>query len=249
MTKLFQTILIVFLSFSIFADDTDLGPQGSAVEIFQCNFSNGKDLEDTLKVASKWDAWADDNYSVPYAGYVMTPFYQTKTDFPFDLFWLGVTPSFKALGIAQDEWASKGTKLAADFERVSPCPNHASIYSFAVRRPENQTPNGYLTIRGCTNKEGTTQADYFAANAKQNEYMDSIGLDSGIYYWFMGAGSGIDQPYDYLEVTAVSSMSEWGKMPDNFLTGNPAPQDLDALRDCDTARVYSIQYVGGKTFD
>ena len=106
MTKLFQTILFVFLSLSVFADDMDLGPQGSAVEIFQCNFSYGKDLEDTLKVASKWDAWADDNYSVPYAGYVMTPFYQTKTDFPFDLFWLGVTPSFKALGIAQDEWLS-----------------------------------------------------------------------------------------------------------------------------------------------
>ena len=53
MTKLFQTILFVFLSLSVFADDMDLGPQGSAVEIFQCNFSNGKDLEDTLKVASK----------------------------------------------------------------------------------------------------------------------------------------------------------------------------------------------------
>ena len=77
--------------------------------------------------------------------------------------------------------------------------------------------------------------------------MDSIGLDSGIYYWFMGAGSGIDQPYDYLEVTGVSSMADWGKIPDNFLTGNPAPPDLDTLRDCDTARVYSIQYVGGKT--
>ena len=44
----------------------------------------------------------------------------------------------------------------------------------------------------------------------------------------------------------VSSMNEWGTMPDNCLTGNPAPQDLDALRDCDTPRVYSIQYVGGK---
>ena len=113
MTKLFQTILIVFISFSTFANDTDLGPQGSALEIFQCNFSNGKDLEDTLKVASKWDEWADENYSVPYAGYVMSPFYQTKTDFPFDLFWLGVTPSFKALGTAQDEWVSKGHKISS----------------------------------------------------------------------------------------------------------------------------------------
>ena len=115
-----------------------------------------------------------------------------------------------------------------------------------VRTAKNPTPNGYLTIRGCNNKDGTTQADYAAANAKQNAYLDSIGVDSLISYWFMGAGSGIEQAYDYLEVMGVSSMNEWGKMPDNFLTGNPAPQDLDALRDCDTPRVYSIQYVGGK---
>ena len=83
MTKLFQAILIVTISYSIISEETDLRPEGAALEIFQCNFSNGKDLDDTLKVASKWDEWADDNYSVPYAGYVMTPFYQTKTDFPF----------------------------------------------------------------------------------------------------------------------------------------------------------------------
>ena len=129
MTKLVQATFIAFFSFSVFADDSNLDPQGSALEIFQCNFADGKDLDDTLKVASKWDSWADDNYSIPYAGYVMTPFYQRKSDFPFDLFWLGITPSFKALGTAQDEWAAEGTKIAAEFDRVSPCPNHASIYS------------------------------------------------------------------------------------------------------------------------
>ena len=245
MTKFINAAFIAFLSFTILSDDSNLEPQGSALEIFQCNFADGKDLDDTLKVASKWDKWADDNYSVSYAGYVMTPFYQRKSDFPFDLFWLGITPSFQALGTAHDEWAANGTKLIAEFERVSPCPNHASIYSFPVRTAKNPTPNGFLTIRGCNNKEGTTQADYAAANAKQNEYLDSIGVDSLISYWFMGAGSGIEQAYDYLEVMGVSSMKEWGKMPDNFLTGNPGPQDLDALRDCDTPRVYSIQYVGG----
>jgi len=247
MTKFIQGLILVFISLSAFTEDMTLRPQGSALEIFQCNFANGKDLNDTLKVAAKWDAWADENYSVPYEGYVMTPFYQRKSDFPYDLFWLGVTPSFNALGIAQDEWAAKGTKLAEDFERVSPCPNHASIYSFAGRRPKNETPNGYLTIRGCTNKEGSSQADYQAANAKLISYLDSIGVDAGIYYWFMGAGTGIDQAYDYLEVMTHSSMKEWGIMPDNFITGNPGPQDLDALRDCDTPRVYSIQYVGGST--
>ena len=54
----------------------------------------------------------------------------------------------------------------------------------------------------------------------------------------MGAGTGIDQAYDYLEVMTHSSMKEWGIMPDNFITGNPGPQDLDALRDCDTPSIF-----------
>ena len=77
--------------------------------------------------------------------------------------------------------------------------------------------------------------------------MDSINVDSGIYYWFMGAGSGIEQAYDYLEVYAHSTLKEWGITPDNFLSGNPGPTDLDGLRECDTPRVYAIEYVGGKT--
>ena len=76
MTKFIQATLIAFLSLSVISEESNPEPQGSALEIFQCNFSNGKDLDDTLKVASKWDEWADENYSVPYAGYVMTPFYQ-----------------------------------------------------------------------------------------------------------------------------------------------------------------------------
>ena len=71
---------------------------------------NGKDFNDTLKVAAKWDAWADENYSVPYEGYVMTPFYQRKSDFPY-------VKLKQYLESAQDEWAAKGTKLAEDFER------------------------------------------------------------------------------------------------------------------------------------
>ena len=109
MTKLFQSILIVIISYSIVSEETDLRPEGAALEIFQCNFSRGKDLDDTLKVASNWDEWADDNYSVPYVSYMMTPFFQTKTDFHFILTSLSVTPSFKALGITRDEWESKGT--------------------------------------------------------------------------------------------------------------------------------------------
>ena len=53
MTKFIQGLILVFISLSAFTEDMTLRPQGSALEIFQCNFANGKDLNDTLKVAAK----------------------------------------------------------------------------------------------------------------------------------------------------------------------------------------------------
>ena len=80
-----------------------------------------------------------------------------------------------------------------------------------------------------------------------NEYFDSLGMDSAIYAWFPGAGSPLENTYDYLEVWANSSMKEWGIVPDAWLSGNPDPSGLSDLRECDTPRVYYSQYVGGKT--
>ena len=248
MQKLKKVFLVLFsvVSFNVFSADE---PVGAALEIYQCNFAEGKTIADIRRVSAKWDKWADSNYSVPYAGYLLTPFYQKKSDFPFDLAWLGVAENFVSLGQAQDEWAEKGGRLQVEFDSVSPCHNHAAYYSFTVRRPENQTPNGYLTIRGCNNKEDSTLEKFAAANAKLNKYLDDNNQNSGIYYWFAGAGSGIDQPYDYLEVTSVSTLKEWGAWPDRSLSGNPAPNDLEELRSCDTPRVYTVEYAGSKTIN
>ena len=38
MTKFLQAIFIALFSFSALAEDTNMDPQGSALEIFQCNF-------------------------------------------------------------------------------------------------------------------------------------------------------------------------------------------------------------------
>ena len=238
-------ICLVSFIYLTFADNHM--PKTYAMEGYQCDFADGKGLNDVLRVASKWDKWSDTNYSVPYAAWVMVPFYQTKTDFGFDLAWLGVSDSWQELGQAQDEWMEKGQRLQAEFDSVSPCDSHVAYWVWTIREAEETNPKGYLSVRGCNNNETTTLEQINAASAIRNEYFDSLGMDSAIYAWFPGAGSPLENTYDYLEVWANSSMKEWGIVPDAWLSGNPDPSGLSDLRECDTPRVYYSQYVGGKT--
>jgi hypothetical protein len=38
-------------------------PQVQALETYACNFAKGKDLDDFLAVAEKWDRFADEGFS------------------------------------------------------------------------------------------------------------------------------------------------------------------------------------------
>ena len=45
------------------------------VETFACDFNEGKDMDDLLKVTEKWDKWLNKNGSVAYTGLVLSPYY------------------------------------------------------------------------------------------------------------------------------------------------------------------------------
>ncbi|GIT33267.1 MAG: hypothetical protein Ct9H300mP3_07980 [Gammaproteobacteria bacterium] len=87
-----------------------------------------KVLNDVLRVASKWDKWSDTKLfcSLCCLGYGFR-FIKLKTDFGFDLAWLGVSDSWQELGQSQDEWMEKGQRLQAEFDSVSPCDSHVCL--------------------------------------------------------------------------------------------------------------------------
>ena len=94
-------------------------PQVQALETYACNFAKGKDLDDFLAVAKKWDRFADDGFSEPYEGFVLTPFY-FNADTDADVYWVGVSPNFAAQGTTADEWMAKGAALQKAFDQVAP---------------------------------------------------------------------------------------------------------------------------------
>ena len=54
------------------------------METYSLKFNDGNDLNDVLAGAKKWNKFASKNFSIPYQGYVLTPYYRdgdTQHDF------------------------------------------------------------------------------------------------------------------------------------------------------------------------
>ena len=105
MKNFIATSVVLFsavFSTASFADHH--APQTSAVETFFCSFAKGKDMDDMLKVAGEWDAWASNNFSKDYTGYVLQSVVANDADFPFDTVWLGFARDHQTMGSINDEW-------------------------------------------------------------------------------------------------------------------------------------------------
>ena len=70
-------------------------PATYAMEALQCNFEEGKDMDDAMKVISEWKANADKNFSVAYNAWTLTPLYYSKSDVPFEFKGTVVIPNVK----------------------------------------------------------------------------------------------------------------------------------------------------------
>ena len=125
-----SAIVLSLLSYGAIADDH--APSIGGIETYSCKFNEGNDLNDVLSVAKKWNKFASKNFSMPYQGYVLTPYYR-DAETEYDFYWVGVSPSFEAQGTVAQEWLAKGTKMQAEFDSVSTCDSLATCSQTAKR--------------------------------------------------------------------------------------------------------------------
>ena len=250
MQKLIKFFLITLLLpfYSLSYSDNHV-PDYSVMESFQCNFNEGKGMSDLIRVSDEWTKWMNQgNVSVPYNAWHVTSVFNNQKDFSFDTVWIGFTNNYEEMGVIQDEWAEKGARLQAKFDNVQSCPVHSMQYVYTVRSPKEQFSKGYMTVSGCTASEEATNEAFMLADEKMNTYLDENNFSNGATMrWFRGPGSGVDFPYDYLNVTVVPSFTEWGQNVDKIVTGAGAVSAnlYGDLQSCDTPRVYRITYAGG----
>ena len=108
------------------ADSHSEGPEpATPVELYTCNFNEGKGYQDLLGVIEDWNAWADGQNLTDYSAWTLMPYY-TGPNYDFDVAWLGSAPSAVALGRAQDAWLTTGGDVPGDFAEVFTCDPAAS---------------------------------------------------------------------------------------------------------------------------
>ena len=80
------SICISFLSFTSADDHIEIGGMAA----LQCQYADGKDMDDVMKVLDEWSEYGDENFSEPFSAWVMTPVYMSNVNFNIECVFLGV---------------------------------------------------------------------------------------------------------------------------------------------------------------
>lgn len=229
--------LISFMNLT-FADDHI---EMSAMEGLQCNFQEGKDMDDVMKVISEWNKFGDKNFGAPYSAWILTPLYRSTTDYSFDFMFLGFTNSFGELGRVQDDFLNGASKIAAKWESVTDCSGQSMNLNVEARAPK--TPwelggVGYTSIQSCSLKEGRAVADLEENDKVWNKYLDAGDFKGGIWRWWPETGSPTSITHDYWVVASFDSVEEYGNGRDSMYAAMMANTRPEEIHNCDTPRLY-----------
>lgn len=207
----------------------------------QCQFADGKDMDDVMKVLDEWSEYGDDNFSEPFSAWVMTPVYMSNTDFDLDFVFLGFADSLASVGKAEDEFRNGGQKIGEKWERVTNCSGMSLNLNYEARTPKNEWVEGgtnYTMIQSCSFKEGKSGNDLQANDKIWNKYLDEAGYEGGYWRWWPETGSPTETDYDYLLAVAFSSIEQYGASRDNRVQTMMAGTRPEEISDCNTPRLY-----------
>ena len=239
MKKIYITIML-FLSAisSLYADDhIEFG----AMEGLQCNFADGKDMGDVMKVISDWNDFGDDNFTAPYSAWIFTPVYRTNSDFDFDFMFLGFTSSMQEMGRVQDNWQAGGSKIEEKWSKVTNCSGQSMSLNVEVRAPQvawEEDGITYASVRTCSFNEGKSVSDLSANDKVWNKYLDDYGYQGGIWRWWPETGSATTFTHDYWNVASFGSVEEYGAGRDARLKAMMADTRPEEIHNCDMPRLY-----------
>jgi hypothetical protein len=211
------------------------------VELYVCEFVEGKGEADLEPVIAQWSEFMDGQKIRDYAAWLLYPYYH-GIDQSFDFVWMGAYKDGKAMGRGGHAWVTEGGPVAAAFDEVVHCPVHVGLTSAMYQSPPgNETPgSAILTMSDCTMNEGTRYSDVRAAELKWAAYLQEKGSESGTYHWFPDFGGG-DQDFDYKIVNAYEDMQALGESWEMLANGGGRQQSneiFDDIDECDDARVY-----------
>ena len=190
-------------------------PVSYGMEGYQCNFEEGKDINDVVNFTSRdLNPYADKNWKSAYNGFVLTPFLRAGNEATFDFGWVGFTNSHKDMGIVQDSWFSeKAEKTSAKWDSISDCGSQGYYMAIEARAPSVPFEEGetsFWEIRSCSFVDGKSAEDLKANDKVWNDYNDKRGFTGGVWRWWPGPGTSNSSEIDFLLNVTYNSWEEYG---------------------------------------
>ena len=177
------------------------------LETFACNYNEGKDLGDLLKVSEKWSEWATDTMDHPYSAWLFTPMFFDSSR-SHDVYWIGTSDTESTLGAVQDQWLKTGAKYQAAFNKVITCDRHNMFRGQSLRNTLDGSATGNAQFFACSFKETATPEKFEAGTKGFRAFVDTLNLKEGIWRWWPGAGHFGGNDWDFLEVVGSGSLQE-----------------------------------------
>jgi hypothetical protein len=213
------------------------------VELYACTYNEGMGPADLDAATAKWNAWADERGVNDYSAWTLTKFYSGPEQ-EFDVIWLGVSPTAKALGAGQDDYLANGTEIEAGFAKVLTCDAHINFAAVEFKAPperEEPSDNIVISFSDCNIAEGKSFDDDVAPAIRAwAEYRTETGSEAGRWVLFPAYGGGGEE-FDYKSVTAHQNHEEKGADWDSYAAGGfkKAGELFRGVSNCDSSRVYN----------
>lgn len=227
-------------------------PSFNAIDVYMCDYNDGKGRADLDKVVAKWNKWMDDNKAEPYSAWIMTPVL-TSVNMDLDLVWLGAWANGNDMGKGMQNWAMKGASLAAEYDKVIDCKEHSNAASVNIRPPGEGWPGkgGVAVFTNCTVPEGKTVQDSMAVHRAWAKHLDSTGSKAGMWAFFPAFGAN-NPEWDYKIVMSHPDYMSFGADWEAYTNGQGWKTAMEmgaGTVSCDSPRVYHSSTVrdGGVT--
>jgi hypothetical protein len=211
------------------------------VELYACDFMDGKSDADLMRVVEQWNSYSDDNGTEDYSAWLLTPFFFSEEQ-DFDIIWLGAFRDGNAMGAGLQSWISSGRELAAAFAEVVDCNAHVAYSSAMYKAPPsgNVPESGFITMRDCELNEGHEYDEIMAAELKWMSHLEESGSAAAYYHWMPLFGGG-DAEFDYKVVSAYPDFEAVGADVQRYT--NEGGRDVSRevfgdIDECNDARVY-----------
>ncbi len=243
----FLLSLSLLLSFSIFADDHDSAEsEWNVAEYYLSVFKEGKDMDDMMKWAAKWNDWANKTDDLKdYTAAMLVPYYHSGEQ-PHDFVWVGISPNPEAHFRGNDHWFNNGTKLLEELNKILESGNQTT---YTWQRVVSQTPGGqasYAVYSDCKLGEGVSEDDFYNAYKTYAKAARELGDVAGRKMILPTSGVPSTWDYDFVQLVTTETIADYGKNWTNFwsqATGESMPE-LKALQDlggsCENERTYGI---------